>query len=151
MSRLLNQVNSDNSCPDFESKSAFREALPWDCERVTYISTRWNVTRNAARTLILKEVGTHVEEIAAMLYVTKDTVKKYINELCDKIHVNVIMPIEYKTQKGQKFDVWGSGEADPITVTESDKQLDPDYSERDCELNKGIEFHEIDTDLITLK
>lgn len=151
MSRLLTQVNSDSSCPDFENESALREALPWDSERVTYISTRWGVTRNCARTLILKEVGTSINEISELLYVTESTVSKYVNELCDKISVNAVMHISYKTAKGLKYDVWGSGEAEPIHVTESKEQLDPRYKEREHELNRGVDLSEIDNELITVK
>lgn len=150
MSRLRSKVNADENCDDYESEAAFREALPWDEERVTYISTRWDVSRNCARALILSELEKSTKEIASLLYVTESTVKGYIEELCDKIHVDVVMGISYKRWNGKKYDVWGKGKAEPIPVTESKEQLDPEFRPQETPRNKGIPLSEIPKDLITL-
>lgn len=150
MSRLRSKVNADESCDNYTTDAELRAALPWDEERVTYISERWDVSRNCARTLILKEVGKSTREIANLLYLTESTVKGYVDELCDKIHINVVMPISYKRSKGQKFDVWGKGQSDEIRVTDRKEQIDSKFREPERPRNKGTPIDQIPKELITL-
>ena len=147
----MRKVNSDETCDNYDSIDTFRQTLPWNEDRVTYIASRWDVTRNCARTLILKEIGKSVPEIADLLYLTRSTIKKYINELADKISIEVVMHISHKRAIGKKFDVWGEGEADPIPVTDSSNQFGPTFSEPELPLNKGVSLEEIDDHLITIK
>lgn len=151
MSRLMKKVNSDETCDNYNNIDTFRASLPWNEERVTYITSRWSVTRNCARTLILKEIGKSVREIADLLYLTRSTIKKYINELADKISIEVVMHISHKRAIGKKFDVWGEGETDPIDVTQSSNQFGPRFNERETPLNRGVELEEIDDYLITIE
>ena len=149
--RLFRKVNDDERCDNYNDVDTFREALPWDEERVTYISLRWDVTRNAARTLILKEVGKSTKDIARLLYVTQSTVQGYVDELCDKIHVNVVMEISYKRWKGCKYDVWGRGEPDEVRYSPDYVDVSPKRDKRDLPVNKGCDLEDIPTDLITIR
>lgn len=146
MSRLMRKVNSDPQLPDFGNVSEFRQALPWDENRVRYISNRWDVSRNCARTLLLCELSCSVSDISDMLYVNSGTVNKYINELADKINVNALMPIRYKYEKGYKFDVW-SGDSDQ-TVNYSGDVID--YDSINLPISRGADITDIDVSLITL-
>jgi hypothetical protein len=148
MSRLMRKVNADESCDNYESLEGFRAALPWDEDRVTYIAERWDVSRNCARSLILSELGKNLKEIASLLYVTKGTAAKYQDELMEKIHVDVVMPIQYKRQRNIKFDVWG--DLDDARATESPDEIDNKFLDTDPSFNKGSSLEEIDNEHITI-
>lgn len=146
----MRKVNKDEDCETYKNKDTFRDNLPWDEKRVTYISSRWDVTRNCARTLILKELGKSNKEISNMLYVSKGTVSKYVKELCDKIHVDCVMGIKYKRFKGIKFDVWGRGKAEPIKVTKCKEEVDPEFLPQEKPVNRGTDITDIPKELISL-
>jgi DNA-binding CsgD family transcriptional regulator len=142
----MRKVNSDPECPDFEDVSMFRQALPWDENRVSYISNRWDVSRNCARALLLCELSCSASDISGILGVNTGTVSKYINELADKIHVNALMPIKYKYENGYKFDVW-SGDSEQ-TVDYTGDVID--YDAINLPINRGADMKDIDVSLITL-
>jgi hypothetical protein len=137
----MRKVNDDPDCSDYESTEAFRASLPWDEERVDYIAERWDTTRNAARTLILCELDRPVHEIASFLYVTPFTVRGYIDELAEKIHVDALMSIEYKHEQDLYFDVWGG---DP----EKSVEYSGDFVDYDHPLNRGCDIEEVPARLI---
>jgi len=115
-------------------------------ERIMFLTENYDLTKNAAKALILTEMGITHSGIASLLSVNKSTAKRYLNDLESEIgpHVTETVPksVKYPTFPDSipKSDISYSGDVVELT---------PQFDDRDVPHNKGIKLSEIDSDLMT--
>ncbi len=110
-------------------------------ERVDFLTEQYDLNENAAKALILTEMGYSASGIASVLGVTTGTARKYLDRLEDEIGEYVTLslpkPVRYPTFPGDDVTDEKPYSSDVI-------DLGPEFSDREKPLNKGPHISELD-------
>lgn len=115
-------------------------------ERIDFLTANYDLSERNAKALILTELGFSHSGIASKLDVTDSTARKYLRQLEDEIG-------EYVTQSLPKPVRYATFPGDEVSEPEYAGDYidyDPEFSERELPLNKGVPLSEIPDELITI-
>jgi len=108
-------------------------------ERINFLTSEYDLTTNAAKTLILTEMGYTSSKIARLLDVNESTAEKYFTELESEIgqHVTETVP------KSQRYNTFPSDERSVEVIGQDLDQIFP--------VNKGVALEDISTKNISIE
>lgn len=116
-------------------------------ERVKFLTEQYELTGNAAKALLLAEVGFSASGIAKRLGVTEGTARKYLNQLENRIGPRVTETLP----KSVKYATFPGDTVEEPEYSANKGELDKKFQDQRLDVNKGAELAEIPDHLITIE
>ena len=108
-------------------------------ERIDFLTSEYDLTTNAAKALILSEMGYSSSGVAGLLGVNESTAKKYFSQLESEIG-------EYVTESVPKSQRYNTFPSNKRSVEVTNQNLD-----RIFPLNKGVALKDIPAKCMTIR